>query len=65
MFSLGLPKSNINQKTEIQFRKFCLDKMMDVKESKDAKNKSATFWMWVLSVYNLTKFHLQEYWNEG
>ncbi|XP_071156463.1 signal transducer and activator of transcription 1-like [Mytilus edulis] len=61
----GLPKSNITGKTEIQFRKFCLDKMMDVKESKDAKNKSATFWMWVLSVYNLTKFHLQDYWTEG
>lgn len=61
----GLPKSNITGKTEIQFRKFCLDKMMDVKESRDAKNKSATFWMWVLSVYNLTKFHLQDYWIEG
>lgn len=61
----GIPTSNLTKDTDIQFRKFCLDKMMDVKESREAKNKSATFWMWVLSVFNLTRVHLQEYWCEN
>lgn len=35
---------------------------MDIKEGDD-KKKSATFWMWFLAVFNLTKSHLQDYWN--
>lgn len=38
--------------------------MMDIKEGDD-KKKSATFWMWFLAVFNLTKSHLKDYWNDG
>lgn len=37
---------------------------MDIKEGDD-KKKSATFWMWFLAVFNLTKSHLKDYWNDG
>ena len=37
---------------------------MDIKEGDD-KKKSATFWMWFLAVFNLTKSHLRDYWNDG
>ncbi|XP_034302782.2 signal transducer and activator of transcription 1 [Magallana gigas] len=52
----------IPDEMDIPFRRFCVDKMMDIKEGDD-KKKSATFWMWFLAVFNLTKFHLQDYWN--
>ncbi|KAK3088766.1 hypothetical protein FSP39_023553, partial [Pinctada imbricata] len=50
--------------TMVPFRKFCIDKMMDIKEGDD-KRKSATFWMWIHAVFNLVKNHLLDYWIDG
>ncbi|KAJ8300660.1 hypothetical protein KUTeg_022179 [Tegillarca granosa] len=49
----------------IQFKQFCVDKMMDIVEGEDNKKKSATFWMWFFAVFNLTKTYLLQEWSDG
>ncbi|XP_078323324.1 uncharacterized protein LOC111125906 isoform X6 [Crassostrea virginica] len=61
---LMLEEKPILDEMDIPFRRFCVDKMMDIIEGED-KKKSATFWMWFLAVFNLTKSHLRDYWNDG
>ncbi|XP_061189203.1 signal transducer and activator of transcription 5A-like [Saccostrea echinata] len=61
---LMLEENPIPDDMDIPFRRFCVEKMMDIKEGDD-KKKSATFWMWFLAVFNLTKSHLRDYWNDG
>ncbi|XP_078323323.1 uncharacterized protein LOC111125906 isoform X5 [Crassostrea virginica] len=61
---LMLEDNPIQDEMDIPFRRFCVEKMMDIKEGED-KKKSATFWMWFLAVFNLTKSHLRDYWNDG
>ncbi|XP_048777296.2 signal transducer and activator of transcription 1-like isoform X2 [Ostrea edulis] len=61
---LMLEDNPIPDEMDIPFRRFCVEKMMDIKEGDD-KKKSATFWMWFLAVFNLTKSHLRDYWNDG
>ncbi|XP_034302780.2 signal transducer and activator of transcription 5A isoform X1 [Magallana gigas] len=61
---LMLEDNPIPDEMDIPFRRFCVEKMMDIKEGDD-KKKSATFWMWFLAVFNLTKSHLKDYWNDG
>lgn len=49
----------------VQFKQFCVDKMMDIVEGEDNKKKSATFWMWFFAVFNLTKTYLLQEWSDG
>ncbi|XP_033732320.1 signal transducer and activator of transcription 5B-like [Pecten maximus] len=63
----GDPNISLDSDPLIPFRKFCIDKMMDIsdpnKKPEDRK-KSATFWMWFQAVYNLINTHLKEYWKK-
>lgn len=63
----GGQRTSIDTDPMIQFKRFCIDKMMDLKDPNkkaDDRKKSATFWMWFQAVYNLINTHLKEYWKK-
>ncbi|XP_060066091.1 signal transducer and transcription activator-like [Ylistrum balloti] len=61
----GDQNASVDKDPMISFRKFCIDKMMDISDphkKAEERKKSATFWMWFQAVYNLISTYLKEYW---